>query len=223
MRRATALLASGSALPARFVDRATRPARARGALSTFFVGSVAWSDDVQSRAAFALNRRLWRKMADDANHVAAFREGLEHVPEPRVAVDLGCGAGGSTALLARRWPAARVIGVDRDRRLLREAAAVTAGTGVELFRSDLRQPVPWLRGQVDLVTCLNYLPHPPDAVALMRAGAYLLVVSTFQTIDADGLLATVCRGAGLELVTAADSPVRGSFTMLRLRDTADGS
>ncbi|CAM5528522.1 trans-aconitate 2-methyltransferase [Streptomyces californicus] len=43
-------------------------------------------------------------------------------PEPRIA-DLGCGAGNVTALLADRWPRARITGYDTSREMLAEAAA----------------------------------------------------------------------------------------------------
>ncbi|RPK63770.1 Trans-aconitate 2-methyltransferase [Streptomyces sp. ADI96-02] len=43
-------------------------------------------------------------------------------PAPRVA-DLGCGAGNVTALLADRWPTARVTGYDNSPQMLAEAAA----------------------------------------------------------------------------------------------------
>jgi trans-aconitate 2-methyltransferase len=43
--------------------------------------------------------------------------------EPRTVVDLGCGPGDLTASLARRWPTARVIGVDSSPQMLERAAA----------------------------------------------------------------------------------------------------
>ena len=41
--------------------------------------------------------------------------------EPRLVCDLGCGAGNVTRLLAERWPAARLIGVDSSPEMLAKA------------------------------------------------------------------------------------------------------
>ena len=49
------------------------------------------------------------------------------VVAPKVALDLGCGAGNVTALLAQRWPDARVVGVDNSKEMLAKARASTAG------------------------------------------------------------------------------------------------
>ncbi|MEW5729530.1 MAG: methyltransferase domain-containing protein [Pseudomonadota bacterium] len=46
--------------------------------------------------------------------------------DPAVVADLGCGTGTVTRLLARRWPRARVIGVDSSAEMLDEAGADTA-------------------------------------------------------------------------------------------------
>lgn len=45
---------------------------------------------------------------------------------PAAVADLGCGTGTVTRLLARRWPRARVIGVDSSAEMLGEAGADTA-------------------------------------------------------------------------------------------------
>ena len=49
---------------------------------------------------------------------------LEH---PRSIVDLGCGAGNVAQWLARRWPDARIEGVDGDGAMLAKAREATAG------------------------------------------------------------------------------------------------
>lgn len=99
---------------------------------------------------------------------------------PRTVVDLGCGAGNLTVLLARRWPRARVIGVDSSQEMI---AAAPVGEGVEFTVGDIvgwRPPeedsatgvdvlvsnaaLQWVPGHVDLL---------PDLVAALAPGGWL--------------------------------------------------
>lgn len=48
-------------------------------------------------------------------------------PRPRAIVDLGCGTGSITALLAARWPEADVTGIDSSAQMLAKAAADAPG------------------------------------------------------------------------------------------------
>ncbi len=43
--------------------------------------------------------------------------------EPRSVIDLGCGTGNLTRLIAARWPQSRVVGLDSSRAMLEEARA----------------------------------------------------------------------------------------------------
>lgn len=45
---------------------------------------------------------------------------------PRNVVDLGCGAGNITRLLAEHWPQARIIGIDSDAAMLRKASSTAS-------------------------------------------------------------------------------------------------
>lgn len=67
-------------------------------------------------------------MAWDPDHYLRFadhraRPGIELMArirhdDPRFVVDLGCGPGNLTALLARRWPNARVLGIDSSPQMI---------------------------------------------------------------------------------------------------------
>ena len=54
---------------------------------------------------------------------------------PATVVDLGCGTGNLTTLLAQRWPGASVVGVDSSAEMV---AAATDSGGVELVVGDIR-------------------------------------------------------------------------------------
>ena len=56
--------------------------------------------------------------------------------DPRTVVDLGCGAGNLTVLLAQRWPGARVLGVDSSEEMVR---AAPSDAGVEFTVGDIRE------------------------------------------------------------------------------------
>lgn len=80
-------------------------------------------------------------------------------------LDLGTGTGDIAARIRRRYPSARVVGIDVSTALLRTARsrldAVVAGSALALPLAD---------GAVDIVVCSQLLHHfeGPDAVALIR-------------------------------------------------------
>jgi trans-aconitate 2-methyltransferase len=81
---------------------------------------------------------------------------------PRIAVDLGCGPGSSTRLLAERFPDARVVGIDSSARMLAEARRRLPG--VEFEQVDITQ---WRPEQPpDLIFANGALEWVPDHEAL---------------------------------------------------------
>jgi trans-aconitate 2-methyltransferase len=99
------------------------------------------------------------------------RDLLARVPpgERRLIVDLGCGPGNSTELLARRFPEAALCGVDNSQDMLREARARLPGA-----RFDHADVAQWRSAEpVDLVFANAVLQWVPGHIDLMArlAGA----------------------------------------------------
>ena len=89
-----------------------------------------------------------------------------------VVVDLGCGPGNITLLLARLLPEARVIGIDGAERMLELARqrAADQGLAIEFLHQDLRQ----IRGlKADLVVSNSLLHQLHDPLLLWRVTSEL--------------------------------------------------
>ncbi|MDT3397582.1 trans-aconitate 2-methyltransferase [Streptomyces sp. B1866] len=139
-----------------------------------------------------------------------FHDLLARVPDPpadrapgrpRVA-DLGCGPGHLTALLADRWPAAHVTGLDTSPEMLREAeahAGPTPGGGRLGFqRADVLSWTP--DGPYDLIVSnatLQWVPGHADRFgtwldALRPGGTLAFQVPGNFTAPSHALLADLC-------------------------------
>jgi trans-aconitate 2-methyltransferase len=106
---------------------------------------------------------------------------------PAVALDLGCGPGVTTRLLAETTGAARTIGVDASDAFLAQAA-VDAPPGIEFVRHDVTtMPLP--AAPVDLVYVRLLLAHLPDPASLIGrwtsqlAPSGRLLVDELEAID----------------------------------------
>jgi trans-aconitate 2-methyltransferase len=82
---------------------------------------------------------------------------------PGEVVDLGCGPGNLTALLAERWPAARVAGVDSSPSMIESARAARPELAFEV--GDLRDWAP--ARPVDVLVSNATLQWVPDHLALL--------------------------------------------------------
>jgi trans-aconitate 2-methyltransferase len=106
---------------------------------------------------------------------------------PSVALDLGCGPGATTRLVAETTGARRTVGVDRS---LAFALRARAATGLGFVVADVTRPHLPCRG-VDLLYArllLAHLADPPDAVArwstILTIGGRLLV-DDLEAIETD--------------------------------------
>lgn len=108
-----------------------------------------------------------------------FRDLLARVGarDPRSVADLGCGPATLTVELARRWPAARVEGVDDSPEMIERARAETGGA-VGLTLADLRdwqpeRPVDVLVSNATLQWVPDHLPLLDRLAGLLAPGGWL--------------------------------------------------
>jgi trans-aconitate 2-methyltransferase len=72
---------------------------------------------------------------------------------PRSVVDLGCGAGNVTRILAQRWPRAHFIGVDNSAEMLAKARGTGPdGANIEWCLADLAEWVARPRPQASILS-----------------------------------------------------------------------
>lgn len=92
------------------------------------------------------------------------RPGLELIarinhPDPEVIVDLGCGPGHLTAVAARRWPGARIFGVDSSAEMLTRADAQ--------FPSRQWPTITWLHDEI-----ATWAPASPVSILFSNAALH---------------------------------------------------
>jgi len=109
------------------------------------------------------NPELYARFADE--RVRPVHDLLARVPlaAPDRIVDLGCGAGASTAPLVARWPQADVLGIDTSPAMIEEAKAKVAGARFEIADGATWAP----EAPVDLVFSNATLQWIPDHRSLL--------------------------------------------------------
>ena len=113
----------------------------------------------------------WDAIAS-ADRLAAFEAGLEHVPdEPRTVLDLGTGTGDGAVALAKRWPAADVLGVDVSREMVEEARRKAPELRFEVGDASA---LDLADGSVDLVTMNNVIPFFDELARVVRPGGHVV-------------------------------------------------
>jgi len=102
---------------------------------------------------------------------------------PDTVVDLGCGPGNLTRLLAERWPGARVTGFDSSPEMIAKAREIEGPATMSFDVADLRDwvggsdagddPVDVLVSNATLQWVPGHLALLPDLVARVRPGGWL--------------------------------------------------
>jgi trans-aconitate 2-methyltransferase len=117
---------------------------------------------------------------------------------PSTVVDLGCGPGQLTAVLADRWPDAQVLGLDSSTDMI-DAAAVHARPGRLGFRLGAIEDWPATPADVIVANAaLQWVPShvsllPVWAAALRPGGALAFQVPVTTGVPAGGIFSSVAR------------------------------
>jgi ubiquinone/menaquinone biosynthesis C-methylase UbiE len=168
----------------------------------------------QERLADVLEKR-----GADAQQHAMRRAFLEGVPFPQGArvLDVGCGTGVLTRVLAR-WPnVASVVGVDPARALLEKARVAAADLPHVSFQECDGRSLPFDGAMFDIVTSDSTLSHVPgperaigEAFRVVRAGGCLAV------FDGDYATTTVALADHDPLQVCVDAMMANSVTDRRI-------
>jgi trans-aconitate 2-methyltransferase len=124
------------------------------------------------------NPQQYHRYADERLRPAA--ELLARVPLNGAGTiyDLGCGSGRATALLARRWPEARITGVDSSPRMLATARAEVPGVRfveANLARWSATTPADLLFSNAALHWLDDHARLLPRLMGQVRPGGFLAV------------------------------------------------
>lgn len=119
---------------------------------------------------------LWAEMFDPSSRSFL----ASSPPRPGLALDLGCGSGHTTRLLAEALRPGHCVGLDASPAHL-EVARTTTADGIQFIEHDVTR-VPFPPGPADLIYCRFLLPHLPDPFAAvhlwageLRAGGRILL------------------------------------------------
>jgi SAM-dependent methyltransferase len=88
---------------------------------------------------------------------------------PTSILDAGCGSGDHTFDLARRFPAARVLGVDVDESLIRRNQMVATSLGLRNVSFRVASITEPLDGPFDLIVSIDVLEHLKEQPKALRA------------------------------------------------------
>jgi ubiquinone/menaquinone biosynthesis C-methylase UbiE len=163
-----------------------------------------------------------RTDADSPERLAPLEAALEHLtgPPARI-VDLGTGTGVAALMLARRYPRARVVGVDISEPMIAAAeaklAATELGDRVEFEVADIAA-LPYEDGAFDLVAQVSTPVFFDEIARVLSPSGHVAIISSLGTATPfhtpDRVLERGFRARGLEAVATGEAG-RGTFLVAR--------
>ena len=209
-------------------------------------GSSGPSTRGYARIVAPLLSRLYRRVADDlAAELAASRGGAGGAGKGAGAgaeeggihsfaiLDIGCGPGDLAAMLAKRLPQVRVVGLDLSPSMVELARERHGAEGRLRFEAGDAASLPFEAQSFDLVVSTLSLHHWPDPGAafgemrrvLRPGGAAFIYDLTLLTLEAERLPDVASRAglpaSGLRLESLRGGPPASLFVRFRVDGTRD--
>ena len=134
------------------------------------------------RAQFDRLAPSWDAMRDP-DHLASFEAALAAMPDdasPSRALDVGTGTGEGAFAIARRFPAAEVVGVDLAAQMVEQARRKTPpklGGRVTFEQADA-SALPFAAASFQLVTLANMIPFFDELARVLAPGGFALFSSS---------------------------------------------
>jgi ubiquinone/menaquinone biosynthesis C-methylase UbiE len=144
-----------------------------------------------------------------------------HVGDPERILQIECGDGDGAVFLAREFPAARVRGIDRSARAVREARARVGldPEGRIAFKQCGPRSLSFPDGHFDLVAALDSRPAAGEARRVLRRGGFLVLAESRRADAPAGLGGRLLRRRlgrlGFESIWTQPAG-DGSFSVFRL-------
>jgi SAM-dependent methyltransferase len=111
--------------------------------------------------------------------IARYRSVLRRIPAGATRIlDVGCGDGYLTYLIAKRNPRAQITGIDDEESGIRQANAMTGRTGLRNleFRHVVAGSTPFRDAEFPLVVLADVIEHVPQVPAMLRELKRILAV-----------------------------------------------
>jgi len=163
----------------------TSQTRSRHAADMFLRGRPRRRDRIVAGVYFAAAAARWQRYESVDTHLAPFAAALDACRPPRHAIDLGTGTGGAAAIVAARYPGARVVGVDTSRAMLGRARRVHACPNLYFRRATVMR-LPFPDATFDLVTGVNSVPEMSELRRVGTADAQVLMATTTSPVPEEG-------------------------------------
>lgn len=104
-------------------------------------------------------------------------------------LDIACGEGYGSYIMARKWDAKEVVGIDISREAIEKASSLFPLPTVSFLEGSAEQLDQLGVGVFDLIVCLETFEHVPDPAAMLR--------SFKRVLSPDGVLIVSCPNDNL--------------------------